>query len=237
MIIEVNHVSKRIGSAEVLKDITISFSSGKIYGLRGYNGSGKTMFLRLIAGLIRPTSGMVTVDQKVLGKDISFPPRIGVLIEKPAFLDQYTGLRNLELLLELSDTSGRVDLKECMRDVGLDPENQKPYRKYSLGMKQRLGIAAALMGMPDLILLDEPTNALDSDGILKVKELIQREKNRGALVVTASHEASFLEDLCDVICDFDSGRMFAGEERGRDHATDSDNLTGTSSVCRMVDTL
>ena len=170
-----------------------------VYGLQGPNGSGKTMLLRLIAGLIRPTSGCVMVDGKRLGEDMDFPDSMGLLLENPVFLPGYTGYKNLELLASIRGKADGEQIRKTVLDVGLAPEDKRKYRKYSLGMKQRLGIAAAIMETPDLILLDEPTNALDADGMEEICRLIRRERDRGALVVVACHDGGILKKVSDEI--------------------------------------
>ena len=173
----------------------------------GVNGSGKTMLMRLISGLIRPTNGTVSIDGKVLGKDISFPPSIGTLIENPAFLDGYSGFENLRILASIHNRITSEDIKATISAVGLDPKSRKAYRKYSLGMKQRLGIAAAVMEHPELILLDEPTNALDVDGVAMVKKIIQKEKDRGALIILCCHDPEVLNALADEIYHIQEGKL------------------------------
>lgn len=165
------------------------------------------MLMRLISGLIRPTNGTVFIDGKVLGKDISFPPSIGTLIENPAFLDGYSGFENLRILASIHNRITSEDIKATISAVGLDPESRKAYRKYSLGMKQRLGIAAAVMEHPELILLDEPTNALDVDGVAMVKEIIQKEKDRGALIILCCHDPEVLNALADEIYHIQEGKL------------------------------
>lgn len=205
--ITLERVSKEIKNNLVIQDVSVSFLPGRITGLRGINGSGKTMLMRLIAGLIRPTGGKVFINEKQLWKDISFPENMGLLIENPAFLDHYSGLQNLKLLASVKDVISEDQIRKTIQEVGLDPNDKKKYRKYSLGMKQRLGIAAALMEKPDIILLDEPTNALDSDGIALLRPLLQREKDRGALILLSCHDFSILEDLSDEIYMMESGRI------------------------------
>lgn len=205
--ITLERVSKEIKNNMVIQDVSVSFLSGRITGLRGINGSGKTMLMRLIAGLIRPTGGKVFINEKQLWKDISFPESMGLLIENPAFLDHYSGLQNLKLLASVKGVISEDQIRKTIQEVGLDPNDKKKYRKYSLGMKQRLGIAAALMEEPGIILLDEPTNALDSDGIALLRPLLQREKDRGALILLSCHDFSILEDLSDEIYMMESGRI------------------------------
>lgn len=199
MKITVKNATKIIKGAVILKDVQIELESGKVYGLQGPNGGGKTMLMRLISGLIRPTRGSVYIDDKQLGKDIDFPPSIGVLIENPAFLPNYTGLQNLELLARIQARADQAQIWQTISDVGLQPNDKRKYRKYSLGMKQRLGIAAAVMEQPDLIILDEPTNALDEEGVERICQIIRRERDRGALIIMACHDARILESVSDMI--------------------------------------
>ena len=203
----VDHVSKTIKVIDILTDISMVLTSGHIVGFRGVNGSGKTMLMRLISGLIRPTNGTVSIDGKVLSKDISFPPSIGTLIENPAFLDGYSGFENLRILASIHNRITSENIKATISAVGLDPESHKAYRKYSLGMKQRLGIAAAVMEHPELILLDEPTNALDVDGVAMVKEIIQKEKDRGALIILCCHDSEVLNALADEVYHIQEGKL------------------------------
>ena len=199
MKITVKNATKIIKGAVILKDVQIELESGKVYGLQGPNGGGKPMLMRLISGLIRPTRGSVYIDDKQLGKDIDFPPSIGVLIENPAFLPKYTGLQNLELLARIQARADQAQIRQTISDVGLQPNDKRKYRKYSLGMKQRLGIAAAVMEQPDLIILDEPTNALDEEGVERICQIIRRERDRGALIIMACHDARILESVSDMI--------------------------------------
>lgn len=199
MYIKIENLTKTIKGSTVLDDISITFEQGKIYGLKGKNGSGKTMLMRTICGLIRPSSGTIDIDGKQLGKHFSFPPSIGVLIENPAFIPKYTGLKNLKILAEIQNKIDEDKIRQTLTDIGLSPDDKRTYRKYSLGMKQRLGIACALMEDPDIILLDEPINALDENGVLQVRTLLARAKERGAIIIVACHDKEELELLSDEI--------------------------------------
>lgn len=207
MKVELKNVSKRLNDVTVLEDISLTLESGTIYGLKGKNGCGKTMLMRMMAGLIYPTSGTVSIDGEILHKDIATPRSIGILIENPAFLLGYTGQRNLELLAGLTGKADRTQIAKTMSRVGLDPNDKRTYRKYSLGMKQRLGIACALMECPDLILLDEPINAIDEKGVPKIWEALQEEKQRGALIVLACHDTEELTSLADQIITIEEGKI------------------------------
>lgn len=204
MKIKIEHLSKTIKGNKVLDDICMEMESGNIYGLQGKNGSGKTMLMRAICGLIRPSSGVIEIDGEILGDNISFPKRVGALIESPAFLGNYSSFENLKLLAAVKGTISNDEIREAITNVGLDPDNKKKYKKYSLGMKQRLGIACAIMEKPELLILDEPFNALDASGIEQIRELIVELKNRGALIILACHDKEELESLSDeiiVMCD------------------------------------
>lgn len=207
MKVELKNVSKRLNDVTVLEDISLTLESGTIYGLKGKNGCGKTMLMRMMAGLIYPTSCTVSIDGEILHKDIATPRSIGILIENPAFLPGYTGQRNLELLAGLTGKADRTQIAKTMSRVGLDPNDKRTYRKYSLGMKQRLGIACALMECPDLILLDEPINAIDEKGVPKIWEALQEEKQRGALIVLACHDTEELTSLADQIITIEEGKI------------------------------
>ena len=193
-----------------LSYITISLNQEKRQHLMitGKNGSGKTMLMRAVSGLIRPTSGKIVIDGEELGKDISFPRSIGVLIENPSFLPGETGYRNLKMLADIGKGLSEQEIKTTLAEVGLDPEDKKAYKKYSLGMKQKLGIAAAIMEHPDIIILDEPINALDQESVEAVKKLIIRERDRGAVIILACHDAEELEYLADEIVPIQEGKIW-----------------------------
>lgn len=205
--LKVEHLTKVMKQQVILKDINLELNKGFIYGFRGKNGSGKTMLFRALCGLILPTEGTITVGGIQLGKDASFPPSVGVLIEYPGFLNSYTGFQNLKMLASLNNFIDDNRIKEAIRLVGLDPEDKRKYRKYSLGMKQRLGIAQAIMEEPDLIILDEPTNALDSEGIEELKKLLLELKNKNKCILIASHDKEELEFLSDEIFILEKGKI------------------------------
>ena len=183
--IQIVNYTKEIKGRIVLDSVSLTFHPGRIYGLKGVNGSGKTMLLRAVCGLIYPTHGYVEIDGERLGKDISFPRSISALIESPAFLDNFTGYKNLEMIASLKEVATKEDIENAMMEVGLDPHDTRTYRKYSLGMKQKLGLACCFMENPDIILLDEPFNALDEESVEKVKKIIFKHKERGDLIKLA----------------------------------------------------
>lgn len=207
MKIKISELSKSIKGNKVLDNISMELESGNIYGLQGKNGSGKTMLMRAICGLVYPGSGEINIDGKILGKDISFPQSVGVLIENPSFLSNYTAFENLKLLAAIKGKIKDDEIKKAIMDVGLNPQDRKKYKKFSLGMKQRLGIACAIMEHPDLIILDEPFNALDQTGIELIRNLIVKFKHEGALVILACHDRDELENLSDEIFVMAEGRM------------------------------
>ncbi len=216
MYLEIDNLTKTIKGTTVLDGVTLSLERGRVYGLRGKNGSGKTMLMRAITGLIRPTSGTVAIEGKIIGKDESFPPSVGILLENPAFVSKYTGFKNLQVLADIQKNIGAEVIHETLQKVGLDPSDKRPYRKYSLGMKQRLGIACAVMESPDLILLDEPINALDPTGVDLVKSIIMEHKKRGALLLIACHDAQELDYLSDEVYYMAEGRITGHEVPGGD---------------------
>lgn len=207
MYIKIIDVNKTIKKAPILRDINLEFTGGKVYGLRGKNGSGKTMLMRAICGLITPDSGIIDIDGKILGKDISFPESIGVLIENPSFIGNYTGFKNLKVLASIQNRIGDEQIRKALEDIGLDPDDKRTYRKYSLGMKQKLGIAAAVMENPDIIILDEPINALDDVSVEKVHDILEEQKKRGAVIIIACHDKEELDQLSDEIIEISDGRI------------------------------
>lgn len=207
MTVHVRNVTKSIKGIKVLDDISIDIPSGSITGLRGINGSGKTMLMRAICGLIRVDGGSIEVDGKRVGVDVDGPPSVGLLIENPGFIDGFTGFDNLWLLAQLTGRIGRDEVESVLELVGLGDAGAKAYRTYSLGMKQRLGIAAAIMESPDLVVLDEPTNALDESGVALIQDIVHAQADRGAAVLVASHDAAVLSSLADRIYELYEGRI------------------------------
>lgn len=205
--IVVNEVSKSIYGVPIINSVSMTLVSGNVYGFQGINGSGKTMLMRLICGLIYPTKGEIVIDGKRLGKEITFPQSVGLLLENPAFLDSYTGFENLEMLASIKNIITREEIHEAITSVGLDPLDKRKYKKFSLGMKQRLGIAAAIMEKPDILILDEPTNSLDSSGVSLVKTIIAKERERGAIIILACHDLPVLQDVSDEIFLLGQGKI------------------------------
>lgn len=212
MNIKVDNVTKIIKKVKVLDHVSLEFESGEITGLKGINGSGKTMIMRIISGLIRPTEGKVFINGRELKKEMDFPESIGVLIDSPAFLDGYSAYDNLRYMASVKNKVSGEEIKDLLKKVELADVGKKKYKYFSLGMKQRLGIAAAIMEHPDIILIDEPTNALDSKGVEMVKCILQQEKERGALIVLTCHDYSVLKELLDSIYFIEEGRV-VGYER------------------------
>ena len=206
-IIEIRKLTKKYNDTVVLNDINASFEKGLIYGLIGRNGSGKTMIMRIISGLIRPTEGKVFINGRELKKEMDFPESIGVLIDSPAFLDGYSAYDNLRYMASVKNKVSGEEIKDLLKKVELADAGKKKYKYFSLGMKQRLGIAAAIMEHPDIILIDEPTNALDSKGVEMVKCILQQEKERGALIVLTCHDYSVLKELSDSIYFIEEGKV------------------------------
>ena len=212
MEIKIEHYSKVIKGVTILDDINLTLHSGVCYGFSGKNGSGKTMLMRAVCGLIRPTKGWVEIDGKRIGRDISFPESVGVLIENPSFLSYYTGKKNLQLLAAIQGHITDKEIEEALTHVGLDPDDKRKYRKYSLGMKQKLGIASAFMEKPGLIILDEPINAIDADGVVLVKKLVRQAKERGAILIVACHDAQELAELSDEVIRISEGKIVNREK-------------------------
>lgn len=204
-IIDINNIDLTIGKTNILKNITVSFDEGKIHGLIGRNGSGKTMLMKCICGFIKPTGGEITVDGKRIGKDVDFPKNMGIIIETPGFIPYYSGYKNLKLLAGLNNKISKQEIKKSMEQVGLDPDLKRHVKKYSLGMRQRLGLAQAIMENPKILILDEPFNGLDKDGVADMRKYLLELKERGKTILIASHSSEDIEILCDTVCEMDKG--------------------------------
>lgn len=206
-IIQVESLTKTFGKTTVLDNITVSFQKGQITGLIGRNGSGKTMLLKCIVGFVPATSGKILVDGKVIGKDVDVPPNVGVIIEAPGFLPNYSGYSNLKFLATISKKIGKEQIVRTIERVGLDPDSKKHVGKYSLGMRQRLGLAQALMEEPDILILDEPMNGLDNNGVEDIRRLLLDLKQEGKTIVIASHGKEDIQILCDAVYELDHGKI------------------------------
>lgn len=213
MNISIEHVTKKIKDATVLKDICLEMKGGTVYGLQGKNGSGKTMLMRAISGLIRPTSGRIVINGEQLHKNISIPRSIGLLLENPSLLPECDASQNLKLLAKMQGGVPEDEIRQLIRDVGLEDAGHKKVEKYSLGMKQRLGIAAAILGSPDIILLDEPINAIDGEGVEEIRSLILSLKNEKRIIIVACHDKEEMNLLADEIVHLRDGRI-EGQENG-----------------------
>lgn len=205
-IVKVENVTKYFKQEKVLDDVNMNLETGHIYGIVGKNGAGKTVLFKIIAGFIKPSSGKVTVAGKIIGVDRDFPDSLGLIIETPGFLSQYNAYQNLLYLANINNKISKEDVKESIRMVGLDPDSNKKVGKFSLGMRQRLGIAQAIMENPDLIILDEPMNGLDKKGIEDVKELLLKLKGDGKTILMASHYAEDME-ICDEVFQMEDGKL------------------------------
>lgn len=212
MKLEVNNISKTIRGKKILSDVSLCLESGNIYGFVGRNGSGKTMLFRALSGLMKINSGSITWNDQLLHKDFSVLPSLGLLIENAGLYPGLTGTQNLEYLADLTKKIGKEEIHHAISRVGLRPEDKKPYGKYSLGMKQRLVIAQAIMEKPDVIMLDEPTNALDESGVGEIRQLIFEEKARGALILLASHNKEDIHLLADELYKVEDGFVIKQEE-------------------------
>lgn len=204
-VVEIKHVTKRYGKIEVLKDVSLTCKAGKIYGLIGRNGSGKTVLLKSICGFVLPTSGEVRVQGQQVGKDVDFPTDIGFIIESPGFLARESGLQNLMHLASIRGKASAEDVRQSMYTVGLDPDLRKPVGKYSMGMRQRLGIAQAIMENPNILILDEPMNGLDNQGVTDIRQVLKQLKASGKTILIASHFQEDIDLLYDEVYEMDAG--------------------------------
>lgn len=205
--IEIEHLTKKFGKTAVLDDVTVNFRRGMIHGIIGRNGSGKTVLMKCICGFCTPTDGTVTVAGKIVGKDIEIPDNIGVIIETPGFVTNYSGYKNLKLLASVRNRISGEIIQETMTKTGLDFRSKKHVGKYSLGMRQRLGIAQAIMEAPDILILDEPMNGLDHDGVREMRELFLSLKEQGKTILLASHNREDIDILCDSVYEMDKGSL------------------------------
>lgn len=204
-IIEVCGVNKYFGEEHVLKDVSHTFEKGKIHGIVGNNGSGKTVLMKCICGFLKPDSGVIYVNHKQVGKETDFPEDIGIIIETPGFLPHLSGTQNLKILASLQKKANALTIRTVLEQVGLDPDMKKPVGKYSLGMRQRLGFAQALMEDPSLLILDEPLNGLDKHGVVHIRNVIKGLRAEGKMVILASHNQVDIDELCDTVCEMDAG--------------------------------
>ncbi|WP_035289338.1 ATP-binding cassette domain-containing protein [Clostridium sp. KNHs214] len=205
--VEISNYKKVIKGNTILSDINLKFQRGKVYGFKGKNGSGKSMLFRAISGLIKATEGEVMINGKKIGRDISFPENLGLLIEYPGFLSDFTGFQNLKYLADINKKIDDNKIKNTLEAVGLDPEDKRKFKKYSLGMKQRLGVAQAVMENPDIIILDEPTNALDIDGVELINKIILELRNQNKLILISNHDKEEMEMIADEIYTIHEGKI------------------------------
>lgn len=203
--IEVQNVVKRFRDQVVLKNVSISFEKGKIHGIVGRNGSGKTVLFKCICGLMHPEEGVILVNGKRVGRDVDMPENIGAIIEAPGFLPNYSGYKNLRFLANIRRKIGKEEILNVLKTVGLDPESRKHVGKYSLGMRQRLGIAQAIMEDPEILILDEPMNGLDNAGVQDIRALLLELKAQGKTILLASHNHEDIAALCDTVHEMDGG--------------------------------
>lgn len=203
--IEIQGLNKSFGPEHVLKDVSHSFARGKIHGIVGNNGSGKTVMMKCICGFLRPDSGKIYVNHVEVGKETDFPEDIGIIIETPGFLPHLSGFQNLKILASLRKIANDHTIRAVLEQVGLDPNMKKPVGKYSLGMRQRLGLAQALMEDPELLILDEPFNGLDKQGTAHIRGIIKSLRTEGKTVILASHNQVDIDELCDTVCEMDAG--------------------------------
>lgn len=204
-IAEIKNVSKKFGDETVVREVSLFLEPGKIYGIVGRNGSGKTVLFKMIIGFLRPTAGKIFVHGKEIGKDVDFAEDIGIIIETPGFLGGFSGYKNLEYLAGIKKQIGKEEIRKSMETVGLDPDSRKKVKKYSLGMRQRLGIAQAIMENPKLLILDEPMNGLDREGAAEIRKLFLQLKDEGVTILLASHHKEDVDELCDKAYEMEDG--------------------------------
>lgn len=207
MILQAKKISKSIKGQMILSDIDLQLESGKIYGFVGRNGSGKTMLFRALSGLMKTDTGEISCDNNILHKDISVLPNLGIVLENAGLYPEFTGFKNLQMLSKMRNQISDEEIRKAIERVGLNPDDKRTFRKYSLGMKQRIVIAQAIMEKPDIIMLDEPTNALDDNGVEEIRKIIMEEKERGALILLASHNKEDIRLLADEIFYMQNGKI------------------------------
>lgn len=205
--INVENICLTLKNRDILTSVNLTMEPGNIYGLVGNNGSGKTMLMKVICGLVKPTSGTVTCDGIIIGKDRDYLPDAGIIIETPGFISYYSGFKNLKFLAGIRGKIGNEEIRKAMEDVGLDPDLRLPVRKYSLGMRQRLGIAQAIMENPRYLVFDEPMNGLDKNGIAEARKLLLDRKAAGATIILSSHNREDIDILCDHVYEMEQGYM------------------------------
>lgn len=213
--IKVENMTKKFGETTVLDGISLTFEKNKIYGLIGRNGSGKTMLLKCICGFVIPTSGTIHVDGKQIGKDIDVPESVGMIIEAPGFLPTFDGYTNLKFLAAINNVISKEQILSVIEKVGLDPKSKRHVGKYSLGMRQRLGLAQALMEDPNILILDEPMNGLDNEGVADIRNLLLELKDQGTTIILASHGKEDIDILCDTVFELDRGKIINMIKRER----------------------
>ena len=213
--IDIEHITKRFKKNEVLSDVSLHCTSGKIYGIVGYNGSGKTVLFKCICGLYNTDEGRILINGKIMGKDMTILNNAGVIIEEPGYIRNLSGYKNLELLYRINNKFDRKKIENVMRMVGLDPRSRKKVCKDSLGMKQRLAIAQATMENQKILILDEPMNGLDKNGVKEMRDFFMKEKEDGKLIIMASHNSADIEALCDEVYEMDEGKLVARKVKTR----------------------
>lgn len=213
--IELIHVTKKFGQELVLKEENLTLEQGRVYGIVGNNGSGKTVLMKCICGFLIPTTGLIRVFGSSIGQDVDFPESLGVIIETPGFLTNLTGRKNLEILAGMRRKIGPAEVQQVLEKVGLDPALKKPVANYSLGMRQRLGIAQAIMEDPKLLILDEPFNGLDKHGVGEIRKLLLELKEEGKTILLASHNEEDIRILCDEVYEMDGGVLRKCEDEIR----------------------
>lgn len=212
MMIEVQNISLKIKKAKILENINFTCEQGEICGIIGRNGSGKTMLLKCICGFVHHTAGEITVFGKVIGKDTDFIPNAGIIIETPGFIPYYSGFKNLKLLASIQNKINKTQIRQAMEKVGLDPNLKRSVKKYSLGMRQRLGLAQAIMEDPDVLILDEPFNGLDKEGVQDMRKYLLKLKEEGKAIVVCSHSSEDIRILCNRVYEMEHGKMKALKE-------------------------